>query len=282
MGKRKYYMTLDTETCTLPFVKKIAGSAEEVKKIAIAKPIVYDIGWVIAQRDGKVIKEKNYLVQETFFVPEVFNTAYYAEKRPIYISLLKEGKISAKLWNDIVKELLEDLHTVEITTAYNACFDFKKAIPFTESYIRALYSDNYQKWENNQKQKCKGILKGTESPENSEYLKPYFKLRGEKFPLCDLWGESCGRLGNGYKEYCLKNGKISNSGIYFSTSAESVFSYYTRNAHFVEDHTALSDAKIENEILKRLLHDKKVTERIAPFPFRDLGRGLYCLVRKAL
>lgn len=271
MSKRKLYMVLDTETATLPFVKQLCHSAEEIKKIAIAKPIVYDIGWVISQRDGKIIEKKNYLVQETFFVPQVFNTAYYADKRPIYIDLLNKGAIQVKDWNDIIQELLEDLQKVEIVAAFNACFDFKKAIPFTERYIKNLYSNDYQKWEDRQYKQCKKILKGIDDSENPDYLIPMFHLRDKNFPILDLWGASCEKLGEKYKEFCLKSGRITASGIYFSTSAESVFAYYSKKEDFLESHTALDDSCIENELLKRVLHDKGAKKQIKAFPFRDLG-----------
>ena len=75
MAKKKFYLTLDTETATLPFANELCKNAVQKQKIAIAKPLVYDIGWVISDRQGNVIKKVNYLVQETFFVPNVFNTA---------------------------------------------------------------------------------------------------------------------------------------------------------------------------------------------------------------
>ena len=89
--KKKYFLTLDTETATLPFANEIAKTPKEKQNIAIAKPLVYDIGWVISDRNGNIIKKENFLVQETFFVPSVFNTAYYKDKRPIYMEMLKNG-----------------------------------------------------------------------------------------------------------------------------------------------------------------------------------------------
>ena len=96
--KKKYYLILDTETATLPFANTLCKNEKQKQKIAIAKPLVYDIGWVILDRQGNVIKKKNYLVQETFFVPNVFNTAYYSDKRPIYIDLLEYYRIYVFLY----------------------------------------------------------------------------------------------------------------------------------------------------------------------------------------
>ena len=82
---KKFYLTVDTETATIPFANQICKNANQKQKIAIAKPLVYDIGWSITDRQGNIVKTENFLVQETFFVPNIFNTAYYRDKRPIYM-----------------------------------------------------------------------------------------------------------------------------------------------------------------------------------------------------
>jgi hypothetical protein len=274
MGKKKYYLTLDTETATLPFSNQLCKSEKQKQTIAIAKPLVYDIGWVITDRAGNVIKKENYLVQETFFVPNVFNTAYYKDKRPIYMKMLQEGKIKVDLWDNIIKILIEDLKVCDLTTAYNACFDFKKAIPFTERYIYHLYREDYTEWEEKQKNHCKHVLlSGDNDTKNPEYLKPYFKLRGVEYPIADLWGVSCERLINidKYRDYCLENNLLTSSAQYFKSSAETSFQYLMKNYKFIEDHTALSDAEIESQILTKALKKGKVEPSIVAFPFRILG-----------
>ena len=72
--KKKFYLTLDTETATLPFANELCKDSKQKQKIAIAKPLVYDIGWTITDRVGNIVKKENFLIQETFFVPNVFNT----------------------------------------------------------------------------------------------------------------------------------------------------------------------------------------------------------------
>lgn len=271
--KKKTYLVLDTETATLPFANDLCKDAEQKKKIAIAKPLVYDIGWVITDRQGNVYKKVNYLVQETFFVPQIFNTAYYVNKRPIYFDLLSKGLIQVKCWNDIMVELKTDLDNCDIATAYNACFDFKKAIPFTEQYIQNLYSVNYNAWEQYQYSRCQEIISGTDESKNPDYLTPIFNFRNSEYPLCDLWGLSCNRLINKekYKNYCLKNNLLTSSAMYFKTSAETCFQYVMKEYQFVEDHTALSDAEIESKILIKALKKGKIEPSIDAFPFRDLG-----------
>lgn len=274
MGRKpNYYLILDTETATLPFANSMCKTAKEKQMIAIAKPLVYDIGWVIATTKGEIITRKNYLVQETFFVPNVFNTAYYKDKRPIYIELLRAGAIETATWDNIIDDLAHDLRKVKMTCAYNACFDFKKAIPYTERYINALYSADYNQWELREKRQCEKILKGLDNSKNETYTEPTFTLRNENFPIVDLWGLACDRLINKdrYRNYCLENMLISSSGLYFKTSAEVCFQFIMQNYDFIEDHTALSDALIETEILVKALKKGSVQPQIKTFPFRELG-----------
>lgn len=272
--RKKFYLTLDTETATLPFANEIAKTASEKQKIAIAKPLVYDIGWTITDRVGNIYKKVNYLIQETFFVPNVFNTAYYFNKRPIYMKLLADGFVTAKTWDDAIEELLNDLDYCDIATAYNACFDFKKAIPFTETYIKHLYSADYNGWEKMQKKKCKDIIKGKNDAENPDYLTPVFKIRGFEFPIADLWGIACDRLINidKYRNYCLENELLTASALFFKTSAETAFQYLMKRYDFIEDHTALSDAEIEAQILTKALKKGKIEPSIKAFPFKELGK----------
>jgi hypothetical protein len=271
--KKKYYLTLDTETATLPFADELCKTAKEKQTIAIAKPLVYDIGWVITDRLGNIIKKENFLIQETFFVPNIFNTAYYKNKRPIYMELLQKNEIKRGDWNYVISILIKDLEQCDLVTAYNACFDFKKAIPFTERYINALYSINYNIWENKQKLQCIDILKGYDENKNPEYLEPYFELKGRRYPIADLWGISCERLINidKYRNYCLENKLLTNSVVYFKSSAETSFQYLMNDYDFIENHTALSDAEIEAKILTKALKKGKIEPQIKAFPFRELG-----------
>lgn len=271
--KKLYYLTLDTETATLPFVNEIALDSKTKQTISIAKPLVYDIGWTISDRNGNIIKRENYLIQETFFVPNIFNTAYYKDKRPQYMRLYSEGKIKAATWNEVIDILLADLETVNFVTAYNACFDFKKAIPFTERYIYHLYSENYNKWEDYQKKRCIDILENGNHAKNENYLVPVFELRGNEYPLIDIWALACDRLlnTNKYRKYCCDNNFFTDSKKFFKTSAEVSYRYLMKDNEFVESHTALSDAEIETFILAKALKRGKSEPYLKAFPFRTIG-----------
>lgn len=272
MSKKKYYMVVDTETATLPFAKKMCDSANEMKRIAITMPLVYDIGWVVFDRKGEVVKEENFLIQETFFVPDVFSTAYYKEKRPIYMELLKKGEIKRATWDEAMTIFERDLQMVDISLAYNATFDFKKAIPFTEQYIANLYGD-YNEWERRQYGRAKGILERGNTGKNEEFLNPFFEFRGNEYPIADLWAMACDKLINidKYRNYCLENGYLTDSVQYFKTNAEVAFQYLLKQYNFIEDHTALSDSHIERQIAMKYLKRAGIKPYLEAFPFRNLG-----------
>lgn len=274
MGKKVKYMVLDTETATLPFIGEWNLCSEDKKKLAIAKPLVYDIGWVIATRTDGIINRKNYLVAETFSVPSVFNTAYYKDKRPQYLEMIKRNEVKILPWDDIMEIMIEDLKECDFCCAYNAMFDFKKAIPFTEVYIRHLYNADYYDWEQFQKEACQKILNEPKKDEkNPNFDKLNFLFRDEKYPMIDIWGQACETFINvqKYKKMCLENSYLTNSGVYFSTSAENVKRYLEEKYDFIESHTALDDAEIETSIFFKAIKSKKRVSGIIDFPFRILG-----------
>ncbi len=276
MARRKLtYMVVDTETATLPFANDIAeGDAERKKRIAIAKPLVYDIGWTICDRAGNILDSKQFLIAETFSVMSIFNTAYYKYKRPLYLDMLKRGETCIKSWNEVMSVFISDLATVDAVGAFNAMFDFKKAIPFTELYISKIYSPDFYEWEEMQYKLCEKIAnKAMDDNPKREFEPEIFKFRGETYKLFDLWGLSVSHLLNNvtYKNKCLEYGLLTNSGTYFKTSAESTYQYLRDKYDFVESHTALDDATIESYILHKIAQRHAITPGIKYFPFSDLG-----------
>lgn len=276
MSRTAKYIILDTETCTLPFINEWVLSSDDKKKLAIAKPLVYDIGWTVASRTHGVMEKRNFLVAETFSVPAIFNTAYYHEKRPLYLEMIAKGEIVVLPWDEIMKILLADLQDAAYICAYNAMFDFKKAIVFTELYIRNLYSPRYYEWEGIQRESCRRILHEKKKQNECDFDPEHFIFRGEKYPMIDIWGVACKYLLNNtnYKKMCLTSNKMSNTGLYFSTNAEVAMQYLSEKYDFIEDHTALSDAEIETKILFYCLKRGKIVVGIEYFPYKMLGETI--------
>ena len=272
--RRKYYIVLDCETATLPYAANFDGEAR--KRIAIAKPLIYDLGWTIVDRQGRVYARRNFLITEIFSVPAIFNTAYYASKRPLYLERLRKGEIVLTDWNTAAAALVEDMREVEAVGAYNSMFDFKKAIPFTELYIKMLYSPDFYEWERMQNEICENIANGSKRDSNRAFDPEIFRFRDESFPLFDLWGLSCEHLLNNdeYKEMCRDNRWYSASGKYYKTSAEAAYRFVSKELDFDEAHTALDDAEIESVLLRHIMKKKasNLSIVIIYFPFRILGK----------
>ncbi len=271
--RRKYYIVLDCETATLP--EAINYDGEERKNIAIAKPLIYDLGWQVIDAQGRIYARKNYLISEVFSVPAIFDTAYYASKRCIYLEKLAKGEITLTDWKTASAELVEDMDACVAVGAYNSMFDYKKAIPFTDLYISKLYSPDFHDWLNYQNKKLPWLARGHKNENPNGFDETIFRFRGKEYPLFDLWGLSCRHILNcdEYKNMCLDNDWQTASGKYFKTSAETAFRFFSETLDFEEAHTAIDDAEIESilfaEICKRT--KKKFEMGIIYFPFRELG-----------
>ena len=271
--RRKYYIVLDCETATLP--EAINYDGEERKNIAIAKPLIYDLGWQVIDAQGRIYARKNYLISEVFSVPAIFDTAYYASKRCVYLEKLAKGEITLTDWKTASAELVEDMDACVAVGAYNSMFDYKKAIPFTDLYISKLYSPDFHDWLNYQNKKLPWLARGHKNENPNGFDETIFRFRGKEYPLFDLWGLSCRHILNcdEYKNMCLDNDWQTASGKYFKTSAETAFRFFSETLDFEEAHTAIDDAEIESilfaEICKRT--KKKFEMGIIYFPFRELG-----------
>lgn len=286
MRKELRFMVYDCETATLPFADEIAkGDPESKKKIAIARPLIYDMGWVITNRKGEILEKKQFLIAETFAIPAIFNTAYYAEKRPRYLEMLAKGETTIVTWETAILAFIQDAQRVDAVGAYNSMFDFKKALPFTDLYIKKLYSPDYNNWEKIQYHLCECIVSEpyVKNPDK-EFDADVFKFRGEEYPLFDLWGLSTKILLNNatYKKKCLEHDLLSASGLYFKTSAESSYQYLVDKYDFVESHTALDDAIIETFILSKIAARHSVEIGITFFPFRELGETVEFVTRRKI
>ena len=272
--RRKYYVVLDCESATLPFANKYEESNR--KNVAIARPLIYDLGWTVIDNKGRIYAKKNYLITETFFVPAVFDTAYYKAQRPIYMEKLAKGEIIQATWNEAVHELIEDLEAVEAVGAYNAMFDYKKALPFTDLYISKLYSNDYNSWMKTQERICDSIAKCGQTKSNPDFDEMNFCFRGEKYPMFDLWGLTCKHILNcdDYKRMCVDNNWSTASGLYFPTNAEKAFAFVSAQMDFEEAHTAIEDAEIETALFAIIYRKTKgkFEMGIEFFPFRILGK----------
>lgn len=185
----------------------------DTETISLDKPFCYNIGYVIANDCGETIVKRSYVVEQIWHNLPLFSTAYYAEKRNIYVSEMRGKKTYLEKFGYICQQMIRDFHNynVEKAFAYNSPFDEK---------VFNFNCDWY---------KCNN---------------PF-----DNVPIVDIRGFVHSFIVNDwYKDFCDKYEYYTESGNY-STTAETVYRYVSHNTDFIEDHTALSDSEIEKEIL---------------------------------
>ena len=263
--KKKFYLILDCETATT------LKSAEN--KLNLDFPLIYDLGYVLVNKAGEMLEEENTIISEIFNNEELFNTAYYAKKRPNYLEMITNGTIAVKTWKEATEKLEEILKKYNpVVCAYNARFDLKKAVPITEMFIKGLYEKgNF--WKNQLDEKIENKINKVKF-EGVYVPNPFFRFRKEDYEIIDIWRVACENLLNTdkFKNYAFERGYLTKTN-YPQTSAEIAFRYIFYQDGFIEEHTAYSDACIESAILAKIFQGKqKVNTGIVPFPFRIIGK----------
>ena len=186
---------------------------------------VYDIAWCIHNKRGDIRIERNFLVEENFTDPKKMMGAFYAGKHfTHYARMLQDGEIRLTPWAEIVGTLRADMltHGVDIIAAYNAGFDFR--------VLRQTHAD----------------LGGTGAIVQSPV------------DVLDIWQFACEtKLSQkSYARIARSLGWVSPAGN-IKTGAEFAYRYVSGDPEFIEDHTALSDARIEVAIMAECYRQKK-------------------------
>ena len=65
----------------------------DTETIGLNKPWVYNIGYVIYDTEtGEILVAKDFVVEQIWHIEPLFETAYYADKRPLYVSRMRGKK----------------------------------------------------------------------------------------------------------------------------------------------------------------------------------------------
>lgn len=209
--KRKtYYLTIDTET---------ANSLED--------PMMYDIGGAIHDRKGNIEETFSFIIYDVFCADRaLFDTAYYAEKRPMYEKQIAAGQrkiVSIYTARKYIADLCKK-YNVKAIIAHNARFDYRST-NYTLRYV---------------------------TKSKSRYFLPYgipmwdtLKMAQDticKQPTYIKWCKTYG--------FCKANGAP-------RATAEILYRYIKQDPTFVEDHTGLEDVLIEKEIFAKCMAQHK-------------------------
>ena len=208
--RKKYLMVLDVETTN-----------NNMEKGAKNDGLVYDIGFVVCDKQGNIYCKRSYAVQEIFDWTELMSTAYYYKKLPKYYERLANNKMyKNSIWHirKVIKEIMQIFNITEVY-AYNANFDYTTL----NNTVRYL-SGSACRW-----------------------FFPY----GTQ--ICDIWNIACQVLGT-QKTFQWENIRNVNNNLI--TNAERMFGY-CEQIDFEEEHTGLADAVVESQILARCFKSHK-------------------------
>lgn len=186
----------------------------DTETISLEKPFCYNIGYTIVNKESREhLVKRDYVVEQIWHNPMLFITAYYADKRDIYVKAMRSRKTIMAKYGYICQAMIRDFIKYEVAGAYafNSPFDDK---------VFTYNSDWF---------KCNNPFDNI----------PIFDIRGYVHHFM---------VDDSFKAFCEEHGYFTDSGNY-STTAEVMYRYLTGNTDFIEDHTALSDSEIEADIL---------------------------------
>ena len=76
----------------------------------INKCFCYNIGYVIADMDNDTILcKKDFVIEQIWHNLPLFSTAYYAEKRPLYVKAMKAKKTKMTKYGYACQEMIRDI-----------------------------------------------------------------------------------------------------------------------------------------------------------------------------
>lgn len=209
----------------------------DTETISVDKRFIYDIGYIIAERgaDGlyKPIEENQFIVDQIYYNEKLFKTAYYEQKRPLYVGLLRSRQAEVKKYGFITQIIAGDLkrNNIEAVFAYNAPFD-KGAFEFTCADFGVKNPFGEKKWYD-----ILGIA--------NKYI----------------------HLSTDYIKFATENDFITESG-YIETNAERTFAFVNQMQDFEEEHLSLSDCRIELAILNACIQNG--FDQLTNFPKQNI------------
>ena len=222
MASRKYIMVLDTETANGLMVND---------KLDLSCSLVYDIGFTVVDKKGRVYCQKSMAIREIFCgMADVMKSAYYAKKLPKYWEDIKAGRrilVNFMTARRIVLEVMKK-YNIQTVSAHNARFDVN-ALNNTIRYITK--SD-----------------KRFFFPFGTEIWDTY---KGAVNTICKQ---------KGYIRFCERNGYMTKHKTpKVRATAEILYRYLSGDNNFIEEHQGLDDTTIEAKILTQILrqHSKK-------------------------
>ena len=188
--------------------------------------MVYDFGAAIMNAaTGEIVDTMNAIVAETFNDVAAMRTSYYSNKIPGYLEAINAGELEVLGFSDCFKRFgaLLESYGVRSVWAYNMAFDFK-------------------------------ALNRTIAELSNGFVSSFFPASVKCY---DLMSSAINLVGNTrrYQKWAIEHDYVTPTGRARAT-AETMFRFIADDDSFIEDHTALSDAIVEADILAHLVAKK--------------------------
>ena len=98
----------------------------DTETISVDKPFCYNIGYVIYDTDGhKILVKRDFVVEQIWYNQPLFETAYYYDKRQIYVDGMRSRKTKLMKYGFIQRKMISDIRQYHVDGAYafNSGFD---------------------------------------------------------------------------------------------------------------------------------------------------------------
>lgn len=187
----------------------------DTETTSLNKPFCYNIGYIVLNTDEwQTLVKRDFVVEQVWHNLPLFSSAYYAEKRSLYVGRMKARSVLMDKFGYICRQIRSDIKNYGVTDAYayNSPFDEK---------VFEFNCDWY---------KCSNPFDNVKVHDIRGYVHRFL-------------------VNDDYKDFCERHELFTENGNY-STTAETVYRYLTGLIEFDEEHTALADSRIEAEILQ--------------------------------
>lgn len=202
----------------------------DTETVSLDKPFMYNLGWVVLDLEsGENVEEKDYVIERVWHNTELMNTAYYKEKRPLYIKRMRSRKVKMLPLSKVLGDLRKTIKKFNIKVAYafNSHFDER-----VFDYNCEFYRLNNPLEEVEIRDIRKIVLGGRFN------INDYKEFIKESLESCETEAERAKIKA----KFITEKGRV-------KTTAESIYCYLMSDCNYCEEHTALEDSKIETEIL---------------------------------
>ena len=225
----------------------------DTETTSLDRPFCYDFGYVIIDLlTGQIVKQAHFIIEQVWHNLPLFESAYYKDKRPDYVQLMRTRKAQLVKWGYATQAFVRDLKQYEITAAYayNSDFD-EKVFNFNCDWFKTI--------------------------------NPF-----DDVAIYDIWGYASQFITSDeeYSLFCEQYERFTDTGNY-KGSAEVVYQYIECLPDFEEKHMGLYDSQIEGQILlycikqgAELEHNYKVKKILPrrqekPFTIKINGEIVY-------